>query len=455
MSIPAHPRPGPGAPRAYHFPAVERHRCTNGVTVLCASLRRLPIASVVFVGEGGAEAEPASAAGVASIAAQALAEGTLSRPADELAFAFEALGGELLSGADWTHAEAGTTVTVSQLEATVRLLADVVRDSAFPARGVERLIREREAELLQQRTEPRGLADDVFAERCFTAGARYAIPLAGSSDTVGSLTRDLVADFHRARHRPSTSRVVVVGDIGPDQAFRLVEDAFGDWSGPARSDQPTADARDAIPARSVVVHRPGAAQSEIRIGHASVGRAHPDFHALAMMNAVLGGLFNSRINMNLREAHAYTYGAFSSFDWRRQASLFEVSTAVQSDVTGPAVREILHELHRIRDEPVAPEELALARDYLVGVFPLRFETTATIANAIAAREMFPLSADYYETYRDRMAAITRDDIQRVARAWLHPDRLQLVVVGDADVAGPALGDVSTVAVERVEIPDEA
>jgi zinc protease len=410
---------------------------------------------VVFVGEGGAEAEAAPAAGIASIAALALAEGTRGKTADDLAFAFEAHGGELLSGAEWTHAEAGTTVTVPQLADTLKLLAEVVRESAFPARGVDRLIRERQAELLQQRTEPRGLADDVFAERCFATGARYAVPLAGSTQTVGSLTPDAVSAFHRAQHQPATSRLVVVGDIAPDEAFGLVEDAFGDWSGPAHHQRVTLPAREAIPARTVVVHRPAAAQSEIRIGHASVERTHPDFHAIALMNAVLGGLFNSRINMNLREEHAYTYGAFSSFDWRRHASVFEVSTAVQSDVTGPAVREILHELNRIRDDLVTPEELRLAQDYLVGVFPLRFETTATIANAIAIREMIPLSPDYYESYRDRMAAITREEVQRVAQAFLHPDRLQLVVVGDADIAVPALDEWSKATVERVNLADEA
>jgi zinc protease len=186
-----------------------------------------------------------------------------------------------------------------------------------------------------------------------------------------------------------------------------------------------------------VVDRADAPQTELRIGHAGVGRLHPDFHALSMANAILGGLFNSRINMNLRETHGYTYGAFSSFAWRRDHSLWEVSTAVKSDVTAAAAREVFREIARFRAEPVRDDELSLARDYLVGVFPLRYETTAAIAGAIAAREAYGLPSDYYETYRDRMAAVTAADVLRVAREHWRPEQLQIVAVGDAgSIKGP-------------------
>jgi zinc protease len=159
------------------------------------------------------------------------------------------------------------------------------------------------------------------------------------------------------------------------------------------------------------------------------------------MNAVLGGLFNSRINLNLREEHGYTYGAFSVFDWRRLQSAFEVSTAVRSDVTADAVREVLKEIDRMRDDGASESELSLARDYMTGVFPIRFETTEAIADAIAMREAFGLEDDYYDTYRDRVAAVTSDDVLAVARRHLEQARLQIVAVCDPAAVESALGSL--------------
>jgi zinc protease len=168
-----------------------------------------------------------------------------------------------------------------------------------------------------------------------------------------------------------------------------------------------------------------------------VPRKDPDFHTITVMNAILGGLFNSRINLNLRERHAFTYGAFSSFDWRRHGSLFEVSTAVRSDVTAAALTEILSEIDRICEADVSESELSLARDYLTGVFPIRFETTTAIASAIATQESFGLDPAYYDEYRDRIAAVSVGDVRRVAERILNPSRLQILAVGDPEmIRGP-------------------
>jgi zinc protease len=164
-----------------------------------------------------------------------------------------------------------------------------------------------------------------------------------------------------------------------------------------------------------------------------VPRRHEDYFPLVVMNAILGGLFSSRINLNLREAHAYTYGAHSGFDWRRGAGPFVVDTAVRTDVTADAAREIVREIERVRETEVSDAELSLATDYLSGVFPIRYETTAATANALANLEIFELPADYFDRYRERIQAVTRADVLRVAREHLKPDALQLVAVGDPDV----------------------
>jgi zinc protease len=202
------------------------------------------------------------------------------------------------------------------------------------------------------------------------------------------------------------------------------------------------------------VAKADAPQSEVRVGHAGLSRSAPDYFDVLVMNAVLGGLFSSRINLNLREAHGYTYGAFSAFEWRRGAGPFVVHTAVKSDVTGEAVREILSEIDRMRHEEISPDELTLATSYLDGVFPIRYETTSAIAGALANLIIHGLPEGYYDQYRAHVRGVTTAGVLRAAQRHLHPDRLRIVVVGDpALVAGP-LGDISGLPVDIVPAQDE-
>jgi len=182
-----------------------------------------------------------------------------------------------------------------------------------------------------------------------------------------------------------------------------------------------------------VVAKADAPQSELRIGHVGIPRTHPDYFCAVVMNAVLGGLFSSRINLNLREAHGYTYGAFSSFDWRRQSGPFAVSTAVRSDVTDASAREVIFEIDRMRRERINGDELSLATSYLDGVFPIRYETTAAIAAALANMAIYGLPEDFFDRYRERVRAISSDDVLDAARKHLQADALQIVVVGDPAV----------------------
>lgn len=423
-------RPMPGPTRPYAFPHTERHVLGNGLVVHVTRLERLPVATALLMSDAGAECDAVEGAGVAALTADALAEGTQRRDAVALTDAFERLGGVLATGVSWTYAECSTTVLASRLPDALQLLAEVACEPAFPEGEVRRLREERLAELLQQRTEPRGLADDMFARFTFARESRYACAEGGDEQTVGGITRESLVAHHARFIVPGRSALIVAGDVDATQVVQLAESAFGGWR-VAGAQPPEIAVAPAHGTRGVhLVAKADAPQSELRIGHLSVPRTHPDFHALAVMNAILGGLFNSRINLNLRERNAYTYGAFSSFDWRRRASAFEASTAVRSDVTAAATREILDEIDRMRSERVSVSELSLAVDYLTGVFPIRFETTAAIADALAMREGFGLPADYYDTYRTRIAAVSADDVLRVAQAHLDPARLQVVAVGD-------------------------
>lgn len=449
----APPRPSAGAPRPYHFPAFERRVLPNGLTLVVAPVRRLPVVSVAAVVDAGAAADPAGQEGLAALTARALAEGTASLDALALADRVERLGASLDAGADWDAAVVGLTTLAPKLDQAFEVMAEVLAQPAFPAHEVERLQQERLAELLHLRSDPGGLADAAFEEAVYGPRSRFGRPEGGGEAAVRGLTRDAVAAFHAARYRPAATTLVVAGDVGADEAAALVERTLGSWHGAAPAPAAADDRQAALERRAYLVAKPDAAQCELRVGHVGAPRATPDYFPLLVMNSILGGLFNSRVNLNLRERHGYTYGARSGFDWRRAAGPFAVESAVASDVAAAAAREVLVEIERMRDELVAPEELSLATSYLDGVFPIRYETTSAIASALTGLVIYGLPNDYFDAYRGRVRAVTAEDVRRVAREYLRPDRLQLLVVGPPAVreaiAGLGFGPLAEVGVEAV------
>src|SRR5262249_28293650 len=276
------------------------------------------------------------------------------------------------------------------------------------------------------RTEPRGLADELFGRFLYKPTSRYSRPEGGDETSVDSVMREILLTFYEARYLPGNTTVIIAGDVTVDGAEELARHAVGGWTGGVVGKITSDDSPGPLGRGVHLIAKGDAPQSELRIGHVGIPRNHPDFFPVNVMNAVLGGLFNSRINLNLREAHAYTYGAFSAFDWRRQAGPFVVSTAVKSDITDAAAREGLLGIDRMRAEAISADELSLATSYLDGVFPIRFETTAAIAAALSVLVIHGLPDDYYDRYRDRVRAITTEQIFQAAQRYLHPEQLQLV-----------------------------
>jgi zinc protease len=256
------------------------------------------------------------------------------------------------------------------------------------------------------------------------------------------LSRSDVEQFYRTNYNSGATTVIVAGDISSRNAKKLVVEAFQQWPRGSSPHQTLSGKARRNRKSTQIVNKPGAPQSELRLGHVGLPRKHPDFFPTLVMNAVLGGLFGSRINLNLREAHGYTYGASSFYDWRRGPGPFVVSTAVESEVTAPALREILMEINRIRDEKISTEELSLARDYLEGVFPIRYETTAAIASALATLAIYDLPSDYYDSYRANIHSVSEGAVLKAAKTHLHPELLQTVIVGDATTVRHSLADYS-------------
>ncbi len=431
------PRPAPGIPRPYLFPHFETHVLDNGLRLTIAPMRAYPVVTTLAVMEAGATRDTSGLEGLARLTTRALTEGTRDMDALALALRLELLGTTLDTGTDWDSAIVQLTALSSRLDDAMAVLAEVLMHPAFPEAELERLRAERLADLAQLRAEPRGLADVFFTRLLYKPESRFSRLAGGDERSVSHLTRERVAEFHGQCYRPHATALMIVGDIEVDGALRLASTHFGNWTGSAPSLGEPVTAQRHLEPRVHIINKPAAPQSEVRVGHVAIPRLHDDYFPVVVMNAILGGLFSSRLNLNLREKHAYTYGAHSAFDWRRAASPFEISTAVETAVTIDALREIVHEFNRIREAPVTCTELSLAIDYLVGVFPVRFETTAEVAGGLANLEIFRLPVDYFDTYRDRVAAVTAEDVHRVARAHLDPSRLQVVVVGDAaSVRGP-------------------
>lgn len=445
----ASPKPQPGSPRDYRFPEFDQRALSNGIRILVAPVAKLPLVSVLALVEAGASAEPTGKQGVAALTARLLLEGAAGMDGSALADCFEQIGASVDAHGDWDVASVSLTVLSERLPPALALVRDLLREPTFPEREVQRLKDQRLSDLLQQLAEPRELADEQFASATYEASSRYATPEEGNAHTVRGLTRDDVQAFYAARYHPRGLTLLLAGDITTDAALALAESLFGDWAGATLETLPTGI--DAARRGKLVriVAKTDAPQSEIRVGHVGLPRRIDDYFDVMVMNAVLGGLFSSRINLNLREVHGYTYGASSVFDWRRGAGPFVIHTAVKSDVTGPAIGEILKEIDRIRSEEITHDELTLATSYLDGVFPIRYETTSAIAGALANLVIHSLDEDYYDVYRAKVRAVTTASVLRAAREHLHPDQLRIVVVGDPAVVAEQIESVTGMAAEVV------
>jgi zinc protease len=334
----------------------------------------------------------------------------------------------------------------------------MVANPTFPAREVERLRDERLNDLLQARADPRRRAEEAFVDTIYTQDSPYHRPAGGTRATVAGLDPAALRTTHERGFDPSRWTLIVGGDLTGLDVPAIADRLFGEWS--PRSGAITGGpvwAKSAVGDRFVrVIHRPGSVQTEIRIGHVGLRRRIPDFHAVSVMSAILGGLFNSRLNMKLREEKGYTYGASAGYDLRRGRGPFAARAAVNTDATVPAVVDILAELDRMRDQSVTDAELKAARDFLVGVFPLRFETPGPVVGALTGLVIHDLPDDELTRYRPSIEAVTVDDVRLAAGEHLDPRRAAIVLVGDADAFGSALDSagLGVVVVEREDGPAE-
>jgi zinc protease len=423
--------PEPGPIRDYAFPAVDTRTLDNGIRSLVCHAGDIPLVTAHIIVDAGAATEPAAKAGLATLMANSLEGGTTTRSGAELAWALEELGLELSAWATWDAIHIRATATTDRIDHALALLADIVRQPAFPAQEVERSRDEQLAEMLQRVTEPRALADDMAVRHIFDKSSAYARSVYGTTDTVRTLTADDARELHRARVCPDTTAVILAGDVTAATGHELVARVFGDWQGTAQT-AAAVDPHSDIDATTIfLVDRPGSVQSEVRIGHVGVPRNSTDHNTLIVGNAVLGGVFTSRLNLSLREKHGFTYGVRSHFSFRRAAGPFLISTAVGTEVTSRAVQETFAELNALLRDGPTDTEVNNARDYLAGIFPLQLQSTEELAARLSEIVVYGLPQDYFEHYRNDLLRVECDAVAAAMRQHVRPDAMAVVIVGDA------------------------
>lgn len=413
------------------FPAFERFRIESGLEVLLAPRHAVPTVQVALLLPAGAERNPLDRPGLAALTASLVDEGTRRRSGPRLAADVERLGASLSTHADWNSADLSAQLLARDLTVGVELVAEVAREPIFPDAELERLRRQALTELLRRRDQPALLAEEALARGLYP-GTPYGELLLGSEAGLAALERGEIVDFHAAAYRPRGGALLVGGDFDPDSARAAIDRAFGDWRGGAAAAPPEV-LPPARTARSVlIVDRPRAAQTELRLGHAGVPRTHPDRSRLGLLNTLLGGKFTSRINLNLRERNGFTYGASTRFVDRRGPGPFVVAAAVATDVAGAAVRETLAELDRIRAEPVGAEELAETKSYLLGVFPYTLQTVGGLLGRLEELAVYGLPDDHFDRALDAVETASADDLLDLARRHVRPAEMLIVAVGPAD-----------------------
>jgi predicted Zn-dependent peptidase len=444
-------RPVAGAPRPYHFPDYQRSALPNGLNVWTVPVPSATVVNVHLLVDAGAAAEDEAQGGVAALTAQLLVTGTRRLDAGAFAEATERLGIEVSSESSWDSARAAFQSLPQHADDGIALLAEMVREPRLDAGEFDRLKAERLADILQARADPGRLADEMFLRHVFDATTPYRRLSAGTPETVGALSVGDVHDFQATHWGPGTAHLIVAGPVDPDEVQEAAVRHLGDWSGSGPGHRTIAPVAGGA-RRVMIVDRPGSVQSELRVGHLGIERGSPRYFPALVLGALMGGVFGSRLNKRLREELGYTYGARAGFDPRRAPGPFSAAAAVQTEVTADALKEMVDQLDGIRQAAPEESELREVRDYLVGVFPLRFETTGGVAMAIEPVAVYDLPDDYWQTYRQHLESVQADDVLSAARDLLMPDQFLMLAVGDAGQIRPALeaADLGPIEVTQVD-----
>lgn len=447
--------PRPAAPPALKLPPAQKSALSNGLAVWIIEQHEVPLVQVNLIVRAGSAADPAGTYGVARMTANMLDEGAGGKSALELADAVEFLGAELTTLSTFDYSAIRLSTPVAGLADALPLLRDVIASPAFPAEELERLRKERLTELLQARDDPATIIEIAFPRFVFGEKHRFGTVPGGGAADVKAMTLDDLRAFHRGFYRPENSVLLLVGDVTPAAVLPLLEQTLGRWKpgGPAAKATAPPSAPQLTRRQLYLVDKPGAAQSQIRIGWVGVPRSTPDYPTVQVLNTILGGSFTSRLNTNLRETHGYSYGAFSGFEARISPGAFFAGAGVQTDKTAEALKEFFNEFDSIL-RPIPADELDKARNYVALGFPAQFETNADLARKLEEQVVHSLPDDYFPSYIRAVVQVSGAGIEKAAQQYIQPERFAVVVVGDrkmieAGIRALNLGPINVVTIDQL------
>jgi zinc protease len=432
------------------LPKPKEADLSNGVHLIVLEDHRAPLVTFQMIIDGaGGYYDPASTPGLAGFTATLMREGTASKTSEQLSEELDRLAATVTTGASIASPFASITGSglTSNLDTVLALMADVLMHPSFPQAEVDRYKTRTRASLMQQRAQPSFLAQERLYKLVF--GDHPSARISTTPDVLGALTRDALVEFHKSHYAPDHAILAISGDITPDTAKALADKAFGSWP---KSGQPIAAPVNPPPiagASVTLVDRPKSVQTTLVVGTQSLDRTDPDYEALTVANRILGGP-EARLFEHLREQKGYTYGASSSFNSSRTVGAWIASTDVRTEVTDPALTDLIDEIRQMRDVPVSDKELGDHKRALVAGFARTLESTSAVLNNFIDSYVYKLPADYWDKYPDRIQAVTVADVQRVAKKYWAPGRLQIVAVGDASQIEPALQKLGTVKVFDAE-----
>lgn len=432
------PKGGPDP--KFSVPPIEKTKLSNGLEVWMVEQRELPIMAMNMVFKTGSSNEPEDRFGVSNMAASLIDDGTKTRSAEDLANQLRQIGvSGINAGSSFDSSFVSIQTLTKNIDNALELFADVIQNPIFPENELESLRARSLVSLRQQRANPNAIGNAVYNKVLY---GEHPYGRDNNEASLRAITRADVVRFFESNYRPNNATLIVVGDFNKADLKNKLEKAFASWKPAAVSSRSLPKVEPLSKTSIYLVDRPNAAQSVVSIGHVGLDRMHPDYYPVVVMNTILGGGFTSRINMNLREDKGYTYGARSGFTFRRGAGPFSAGGDVQTAVTKESIQEFMNELNAIRgDRPVTEKELVYNKQSLIRRYPAAFETIGGMSNQLATLVTYGLPDSYFNEYISKVNSVSLADVNRVAKTYLDPSKMAIVIVGDRRVIEPGLKEL--------------
>ncbi len=448
--VPAYKAQDSGELAAVKLPPTSEKTLSNGLKLIAVEHHELPVVSFRLMVKSGALQDPLGKAGLAQMTAGLLTKGTHSRSATDIAEAIDFIGGNLNSSASWDKSNVSCQVLKKHFQLGLDLFADVILNPVFQKSEIDRLRKQTISSYIQNKDELANLANEYF-NKCLYGDHPFGFEQNGTDKTLPNINRQDIIEFYKNYYVPNNSIVVVSGDIDPEMAFASLEAIFGNWKMKNIKQSEIPDVKQVEGYKILLVNKKESTQSQIRLGHFGISRSNPDYFSVNLMNYILGGGgFASRLMKTIRADMGLTYGIYSRFSARKIPGPFYIGTFTKNESVGDAIEEILKQLRKIRQETAKPEELADAKSYLNGSYPMRFETPNQVAGQLLHVELYGLGDDYISTYRDKVQNVDLQQVKQAAAQYIDPDNMVIVVVGNKDEVYDQLTQFGEVEVREID-----